>query len=191
MKSAKDNKKELNPEQQSTLLGSLKSRFEKNKKRHQEIDWGSVESRLESNPEKLWSLYQMEETGGEPDVISYDKNTGEFIFYDCSKESPKGRRSVCYDREGQESRKEHKPANNAMDMAVEMGIELLSEQDYRKLQKFGPFDTKTSSWLVTPAEIRKHGGAIFGDFRYGQVFVYHNGAQSYYAVRGFRGTLRV
>jgi len=184
-------KMELNPEQQSTLLGTLKSRFEKNKKRHQEIDWGSVESRLESNSEKLWSLYQMEETGGEPDVISSDKNTGELIFYDCSKESPKGRRSVCYDREGQESRKEYKPANNAMDMAAEMGIELLSENDYRELQKVGPFDTKTSSWLVTPAEIRKYGGAIFGDFRYGQVFVYHNGAQSYYAARGFRGKLRV
>ena len=184
-------KSKLSPEQQSALLSTLKSRFEKNKKRYPGIDWGSVESRLQLNPEKLWSLYQMEETGGEPDVISFDEKTGEFMFYDCSKESPKGRRSVCYDREGQESRKEHKPANNAVDMAAEMGIELLTEKDYRELQKFGPFDTKTSSWLKTPSEIRKHGGAIFGDFRYGQVFVYHNGAQSYYAARGFRGKLRV
>lgn len=184
-------KSKLSPEQQSALLSTLKSRFEKNKKRYPGIDWGSVESRLQLNPEKLWSLYQMEETGGEPDVISFDEKTGEFMFYDCSKESPKGRRSVCYDREGQESRKEHKPANNAVDMAAEMGIELLTEKDYRELQKFGPFDTKTSSWLKTPSEIRKHGGAIFGDFRYGQVFVYHNGAQSYYAARGFRGKLTI
>lgn len=186
-----NNKTKLSAEERKKLLNALKTRFEKNKKRHQEIDWASVESRLQSNPEKLWSLYQMEETGGEPDAVSVEKSKGEFIFYDCSPESPKGRRSVCYDREGQESRKEHKPANNAVDMAAEMGIELLTEQDYRELQKFGPFDVKTSSWLKTPLEIRKHGGAIFGDFRYGQVFVYHNGAQSYYAARGFRGKLMV
>jgi len=186
-----DIKSKLSPEQQPELIGTLKSRFEKNKNRHPEIEWKEVEARLKTRPEKLWPLYQMEETGGEPDVIFRDEKTGEFLFYDCSKESPKGRRSVCYDREGQESRKEYKPANNAMDMAAEMGIELLSENDYRELQKVGPFDTKTSSWLVTPAEIRKYGGAIFGDFRYGQVFVYHNGAQSYYAARGFRGKLRV
>lgn len=184
-------KSKLSPEQQSTLLSTLNNRFEKNKNRHQVIYWDSVESGLQSNPEKLWSLNEMEETGGEPDVISRDEKTGEFLFYDCSPESPKGRRSVCYDMEGQESRKEHKPANNAVDMAAEMGIDLLTEQDYHELQKFGPFDTKTSSWLKTPVEIRKHGGAIFGDFRYGQVFVYHNGAQSYYAARGFRGRLRV
>jgi hypothetical protein len=185
------NKTKLSPEEQSVLLNSLKARFEKNKNRHLGIEWAGLEFRLESSPEKLWSLYQMEETGGEPDVIYYDESTGEFLFCDCSKESPKGRRSVCYDREGQESRKEHKPANNAVDMAAELGIELLTEQDYRDLQKFGPFDTKTSSWLKTPDEIRKLGGAIFGDFRYGQVFVYHNGAQSYYAARGFRGKLWV
>ncbi len=184
-------KSKLSPEQQSALLGTLKTRFEKNENRHKVIDWASVEFRLQSSPEKLWSLYQMEETGGEPDVILFNGSSDKILFYDCSEESPKGRRSVCYDREGQESRKEHKPANNAVDMAAEMGIELLSEQDYRELQKFGPFDTKTSSWLKTSAEIRKHGGAIFGDFRYGQVFVYHNGAQSYYAARGFRGKLRV
>ncbi|WP_372948579.1 DUF4256 domain-containing protein [Mariniphaga sp.] len=184
-------KSKLSPEQQSALLGTLKTRFEKHKNRHKVIDWASVESRLQSSPEKLWSLYQMEETGGEPDVILFNDSSDEILFCDCSAESPTGRRSVCYDREGQESRKEHKPANNAVDMAAEMGIELLSEQEYRELQKFGPFDTKTSSWLKTPAEIRKHGGAIFGDFRYGQVFVYHNGAQSYYAARGFRGKLRV
>jgi hypothetical protein len=185
------NKTKLSSEQQSVLISTLKKRFEKNTKRHQEIEWKDVETRLKSSPEKLWPLYQMEETGGEPDIISRDEKTGEFIFYDCAKESPKGRRSLCYDREGQESRKEHKPANNAVDMAAEMGIELLTEKDYRELQQFGPFDTKTSSWLKTPVEIRKHGGAIFGDFRYGQVFVYHNGAQSYYAARGFRGKLQV
>lgn len=187
----KTRKRKLDTEHQSELLSVLKTRFEKHKNRHEGIDWNSVESRLQSNPEKLWSLYQMEETGGEPDVISRDEKTGEFIFCDCVKESPKGRRSVCYDREGQESRKEYKPANNAVDMAAEMGIELLTEKEYRELQQFGPFDTKTSSWLKTPAEIRKHGGAVFGDFRYGQVFVYHNGAQSYYAARGFRGKLSV
>jgi len=185
------NKTKLSAEEQSALLGTLKTRFEKNKNRHQRIEWASVESRLHSSPEKLWSLYQMEQTGGEPDVISYDENFGEFIFYDCSPESPKGRRSVCYDRAAQESRKKYPPANNAVDMAAEMGIELLSEQDYLELQRFGPFDSKTSSWLKTPSGIRKHGGAIFGDFRYGQVFVYHNGAQSYYAARGFRGKIRV
>jgi hypothetical protein len=191
MKSIKNNKAKLAQEQQWELLGVLQVRFEKNRNRHPDTLWKNVQTRLESSPEKLWSLYEMEQTGGEPDVISFDASSGEFIFYDCSPESPKGRRSVCYDREGQESRKEHKPADNAVDMAAEMGIELLSEQEYRELQKFGPFDAKTSSWLKTPAEIRKHGGAIFGDYRYGHVFVYHNGAQSYYAVRGFRKKLRV
>ncbi|MCA1758744.1 MAG: DUF4256 domain-containing protein [Bacteroidales bacterium] len=185
------NKTKLSSEEQSALFGTLKARFEKNKNRHKGLEWNKVQAVLESNPEKLWPLHEMERTGGEPDVITGSKNTSEFIFYDCSTESPKDRRSVCYDREGQESRKEHKPANNAVDMASETGIELLTEQEYRELQKFGPFDTKTSSWLKTPSDIRKHGGAIFGDFRYGQVFVYHNGAQSFYAARGFRGKLRV
>ncbi|MDY7393748.1 DUF4256 domain-containing protein [Aureibaculum sp. 2210JD6-5] len=185
------NTKEISPTQITTLLNILKDRFEKNKNRHNYIDWTDVEAKLKSNPEKLWSLNEMEETGGEPDVVAYDKNSNEFIFYDCSAESPVGRRSVCYDYEGQESRKQHKPDNNAMDMATAIGIEILSEKEYRALQKLGKFDTKTSSWIKTPAEIRKLGGALFADFRYNNVFVYHNGAQSYYAARGFRGLLKV
>lgn len=185
------NKKELSPEQHSALLSLLKVRFEKNRNRHEGLEWTKVQARLETAPEKLWSLHEMEQTGGEPDVVGLDEKTGEYLFYDCSAESPKGRRSVCYDHEGQESRKEHKPVTNALDMAATMGIELLTEKQYRKLQLLGPFDTKTSSWVKTPSEIRKLGGALFADYRYGQVFVYHNGAQSYYAVRGFRGSLRV
>lgn len=186
-----NNKKEMSPEQLNELLNTLKSRFEKNMNRHSNLQWADVEAKIEANPEKLWSLYEMERTGGEPDVVEYDKNTGEYIFYDCSAESPKGRRSVCYDREGLESRKEHKPENNAVDMAKDMGIELLTEEQYRGLQKLGSFDAKTSSWVKTPENIRKLGGAIFCDYRYDTVFVYHNGAESYYAARGFRGTLRV
>ncbi|EKO51801.1 PF14066 family protein [Leptospira kirschneri str. 200802841] len=159
--------------------------------RHKDLEWTKIKARLEANSEKLWSLNEMEKTGGEPDVIAYDQKTGEYIFYDCSAESPKDRRSVCYDREALESRKEHKPKDNALDMATSMGIEILAEEQYRELQKFGKFDTKTSSWIKTPSDIRKLGGAIFADFRYGHVFVYHNGAESYYAVRGFRGSLRV
>jgi hypothetical protein len=185
------NKKKLSPEQCKKLLGTLKSRFEKNLSRHKGIEWAKVVAKLESNAEKLWSLNEMEETGGEPDVVGHDKKTGEYIFYDCSAESPAGRRSICYDREGLDSRKEFKPANNAVDMAAAMGIELLTEQQYRELQKLGRFDAKTSSWLKTPADIRKPGGAIFADYRYGTVFVYHNGAQSYYGGRAFRGSLRV
>ncbi|MFD1174802.1 DUF4256 domain-containing protein [Paenibacillus puldeungensis] len=173
------------------LLYVLQGRFEKNMNRHLGIEWDQVRVELEAKPEKLRSLGEMERTGGEPDVVGYDASTGEYIFYDCSAESPKGRRSVCYDREALESRKEHKPANSAMDMAADMGIELLTEEQYRELQKYGKYDAKTSSWLKTPAEIRKLGGAIFADYRYGQVFVYHNGAESYYAARGFRGSLRV
>lgn len=173
------------------LLNVLKGRFEKNMNRHKGLEWVNVQARLEANTEKLSSLNEMEKTGGEPDVVGYDEMTGEYIFYDCSAESPKGRRSICYDREALESRKEHKPENNAIDMAAAMGIELLSEEQYRELQKLGNFDAKTSSWLKTPSEIRKLGGAIFADFRYGNVFVYHNGAESYYGVRGFRGLLRV
>ncbi len=185
------NKKQLSPTQREALLSTLKARFEQNTRRHKGLDWTKIQARLEAHPEKLWPLHEMESTGGEPDVVGYDEKTGEYLFYDCSPESPKGRRSVCYDREGQESRKEHKPENNAVDMAAAMGIEILTEEQYRELQKLGDFDTKTSSWLKTPADIRKLGGAIFGDFRYGHVFVYHNGAQSYYAARGFRGGLRV
>jgi len=185
------NKKELSAAQREELLGTLKARFEKNKHRHQGIAWADVQARLEANAPKLWSLHQMEETGGEPDVVGVDSATGEFIFYDCAAETPKGRRSVCYDREGLDSRKEFKPENNAVDMADDMGIELLSEAQYRQLQQLGTFDTKTSSWIKTPASIRKLGGALFADHRYGQMFVYHNGAQSYYAVRAFRGVLRV
>ncbi|WP_425262786.1 DUF4256 domain-containing protein [Paenibacillus thermotolerans] len=185
------NNKELPPEQREEILITLKTRFEKNMNRHQGLEWAEVQAKLEANPEKLWSLNEMERTGGEPDVVGYDKNTGEYIFYDCSAESPKGRRSICYDREALESRKEHKPENNAMDMAAAMGIELLTEEEYRELQKLGNFDTKTSSWVQTPANIRKLGGAIFCDRRYDTVFVYHNGAESYYAARGFRGSLRV
>ena len=185
------NKKELQPTQQTTLLSTLKIRFEQHMNRHQGMDWISVEAKLKAQLKKLWSLNQMEETGGEPDVVAYDKKTGEYLFYDCADETPKGRRSVCYDQEALNSRKEYKPKNSAIGMATEMGIELLTEEEYRELQKFGKFDTKTSSWLKTPTEIRKLGGAIFADFRYGNVFIYHNGAESYYAVRGFRGSLKV
>lgn len=185
------NNKELSPEQREKLLETLKARFEKNMNRHEGLEWAKVQAKLEANPEKLWSLNEMERTGGEPDVVGYDKETDEYIFFDCSAESPKGRRSVCYDREALESRKEHKPENNAVDMASAMGIELLTEEQYRELQKLGNFDTKTSSWVKTPEKIRRLGGAIFGDRRYDTVFVYHNGAESYYASRGFRGSLRV
>ena len=184
-------KKELLPEQREELLRFLKTRFEKNMNRHKGLEWARVQAKLEANTEKLWSLHEMERTGGEPDVIGLDKKSGEYIFYDCSAESPKGRRSVCYDREALEARKEHKPENSAMDMAASMGIELLTEEQYRELQKLGNFDEKTSSWVKTPSDIRKLGGAIFADYRYGNVFVYHNGAESYYAARGFRGSLRV
>jgi hypothetical protein len=185
------NKKELSAEQAEELLHTLKVRFEKNMNRHKGLEWAKVHAKLEANTEKLWVLDEMEITGGEPDVVDYDKTTGEYIFYDCSAESPAGRRSVCFDLEGLESRKEHQPENNAVDMAAAMGIELLTEEQYRALHKLGKFDTKTSSWLVTPPEIRKLGGALFGDRRYDHVFVYHNGAQSYYAARAFRGSLRV
>ncbi|MFE8598630.1 DUF4256 domain-containing protein [Archangium violaceum] len=191
MKKINNNKRELSLEQREALLKALKARFEKNTKRHKGFEWAKVQARLEANAEKLWSLNEMERTGGEPDVVGHDKKTGEYIFYDCSEESPKGRRSVCYDREGMDSRKENKPENNAMDMASAMGIELLTEEQYRELQKLGEFDTKTSSWVQTPSDIRKLGGALFCDCRYDHVFVYHNGAQSYYAARAFRGSLRV
>lgn len=184
-------KKELSPKQSAELLSILKARFEKNKKRHNGIEWAKVQAKLEANASKLWSLSQMESTGGEPDVVAYDKKTGEYIFYDCSPESPTGRRSFCYDHQALEKRKEHKPKDSAINMAADMGIELLTEEQYRQLQQLGTFDTKTSSWLKTPAEIRKLGGAIFADYRYGNVFVYHNGAESYYAARAFRGSLRV
>ena len=187
----KSEKIELKPEQREELLRALKVRFEKNMDRHKDIEWDKVEAKLEENTEKLWSLNEMERTGGEPDVVGHDNKTGEYIFYDCSAESPKGRRSVCYDREALESRKEHKPENNVIDMAAAMGIELLTEEQYRELQELGNFDAKTSSWVKTPANIRKPGGAIFCDRRYDTVFVYHNGAESYYAARGFRGSLRV
>ena len=182
---------QLSPEEHQTLLSTLKNRFTKNTNRHKGLEWDQVQVRLEANPQKLWSLNEMEKTGGEPDVVSYDQHTGEYTFYDCSAESPKGRRSICYDREGQELRKEFKPKHNAVDMAAVMGIELLTEEQYRELQQLGNFDTKTSSWIQTPAEIRKLGGALFADFRYGNVFIYHNSAPSYYAVRGFRGAIRV
>ena len=184
-------KKELSSEKRKELLGALKTRFEKNMNRHKGLEWAKVQAKLEANTEKLWSLNEMERTGGEPDVVGHDKKTGEYIFYDCSAESPNGRRSVCYDREALESRKEHKPKNNAIDMVAAMGIELLSEEQYRELQKLGNFDMKTSSWVKTPSDIRKLGGALFADFRYGNVFVYHNGAESYYGARAFRGSLRV
>ncbi len=183
--------KKLFPEQGEELLMLLKARFEKNKNRHEDSEWSKVQAKLEANPKKLWSLNEMERTGGEPDVVAYDEKTGEYIFYDCSQETPVSRRNVCYDREALESRKEYKPENNAIDMATEMGIELLTEEEYRKLQQIGNFDLKTSSWLKTPPEIRKLGGALFADRRYDHVFIYHNGAQSYYAVRGFRGLLRI
>jgi Protein of unknown function (DUF4256) len=185
------NKKDLSPEQRQELLRALKVRFEKYMNRHKGIEWGQVQAKLEANAEKLWSLNEMERTGGEPDVIGHDHKMGECIFYDCSAESPKARRSLCYDREALESRKENKPADNAMDMATAMGIELLTEEQYRELQKLGNFDTKTSSWVKTPSAIRKLGGALFCDRRYDTVFVYHNGAESYYAGRAFRGLLRV
>lgn len=181
----------LSKKQREELLGTLQTRFQANMTRHKGLVWGEVEDKLEANPEKLWSLSEMEKTGGEPDVVGYDKKTGEYIFHDCSEESPKVRRSICYDREALESRKEHKPKANAMDMAAAMGIELLTEEQYRELQKLGEFDTKTSSWVKTPADIRKLGGALFCDRRYNTVFTYHNGAESYYAARGFRGSLRV
>jgi hypothetical protein len=185
------NQKLLSPEQSQELCKILKTRFEKNINRHKALEWAHVQARLEANPEKLWSLNEMESSGGEPDVVGYDNDTGEYIFYDCSAETPKGRRNVCYDRAALESRKDFPPQNSALDMASAMGIEMLTEAQYQALQKLGNFDTKTSSWLLTPAEIRKLGGAIFGDRRYDHVFVYHNGAISYYAARGFRGSLRV
>ena len=185
------NKKELSPKQREELLKALQARFEKNMNRHKGLEWAKVQKKLETDIEKLWSLYEMERTGGEPDVVGHDKKTGEYIFYDCSAESPKGRRSVCYDREALESRKEHKPKNNTIDMAAAMGIELLTEEQYRELQKLGNFDTKTSSWVKTPSNIRELGGALFCDRRYDSVFVYHNGAESYYAARAFRGSHRV
>ena len=191
MNNIKSNKKQLSPKQREELLRALKARFEKNMNRHKGLEWAKVQAKLEVNTEKLWSLSEMERTGGEPDVVGHDKKAGEYILYDCSAESPSGRRSVCYDREALDSRKEHKPKNNAIDMAAAMGIELLTEEQYRELLKLGKFDTKTSSWIITPSDIRKLGGAIFADFRYGNVFVYHNGAESYYAARGFRGSLRV
>src|SRR5438094_4325254 len=186
----KSNKKDLSPEQRKELLGALKARFEKNMNRHEGLEWAKLKAKLETNTEKLWSLNEMERTGGEPDVVGHDKKTGEYIFFDCSAESPDGRRSVCYDREGLDSRKEHKPKNNAIDMAAVMGIELLTEAEYQELQKLGNFDTKTSSWVKTPSDIRKLGGALYCDRRYGRVFVGHNGAQSYYSARAFRGSLR-
>ena len=184
-------KKDLSPAEREVLLRTLQARFEKNRGRHDGLEWAKVKAKLEANPEKLWSLGEMEDTGGEPDVVGLDKKTGEYIFFDCSAESPKERRSLCYDREALDSRKENKPKNSAMDLAASMGIELLTEGQYRDLQKLGEFDTKTSSWLKSPAEVRKLGGAIFGDRRFGRVFVYHNGAESYYAARAFRGSLRV
>jgi len=187
----KRSKKGLSPEQREELFRALKARFEKNMNRHKDLEWARVEAKLEANAEKLWSLYEMERTGGEPDVVGHDKKTGEYTFYDCSAESPKGRRSVCYDREALESRKEHKPEDNAVDMAAAMGIELLTEEQYRELQKLGHFDTKTSSWVKTRSDVRNLGGALFCDRRYNTVFVYHNGAESYYAARAFRGLLRV
>jgi len=187
----KGNTKKLTPAQREELLRILKTRFEKNMKRHKGVEWSKVQARLETSTEKLWSLNEMERTGGEPDVVSQDKKTGEYIFYDCSAESPKGRRSICYDQKALESRKEHKPKNSALKMADEMGIELLTEEQYRELQQFGEFDTKTSSWVQTPPDIRKLGGALFCDRRYNHVFTYHNGAESYYASRSFRGLIRI
>lgn len=186
-----NHKKELSSEEQKELLITLNARFVKNMNRHQGLEWSKVETKLGANWAKLWSLSEMENSGGEPDVVGYDSATGEYLFYDCAAESPKGRRNVCYDHEALESRKEYKPLNSAMNMAAAMGVDLLSEEQYRQLQQLGKFDTKTSSWLKTPAGIRKLGGAIFGDYRYGTVFIYHNGAESYYAARGFRCSLRV
>lgn len=184
-------KKKLSTEQREALLALMKSRFEKNPNRHKGIEWAEVQMKLEARPEKLWSLSEMERTGGEPDVVAFDKKTGEYVFYDCSAESPKGRRSLCYDRRAWESRKEHKPQGNAVDAAVAMGVELLTEEETRELQKLGNFDTKTSSWVRTPEDFRDQGGALFCDRRFGKVFVYCNGAESYYAARGWRGSLRV
>ncbi len=186
-----EKRKELSPEQGDELLRTLRARFEKNMNRHKGLAWPKVRARLEADPEKLWSLNEMERTGGEPDVVGHDTKTGEYVFYDCSAESPKGRRSVCYDREALEARREHKPRDSAVDMAAAIGIEILSEEQYRELQTLGSFDTKTSSWVKTPAEIRKLGGGIFCDRRYDRVFTYHNGAESYYAARAFRGSLKV
>lgn len=186
-----ENKKNLSTEQSVDLFTTLKKRFEKNMNRHEGLEWSRLQEKLEADAKKLWSLNEMEKTGGEPDVVGYDEQTGEYIFYDCSAQSPAGRRSLCYDKEALESRKQHKPQNNIIDLAAEMGIEILTEEQYRELQKIGEFDTKTSSWVITPAEIRKRGGAIFCDRRYDHVFVYHNGADSYYGARGFRGSLRV
>jgi len=184
-------KRELSPKQHEDLLKTLKARFDKNMNRHKGIEWAKVKTKMESNLKKLWSLNAMEETGGEPDVIAFDKKTGEYIFYDCSAESPKGRRSFCYDHEALEKRKEHKPADSAVNMAADMGIEILSEEEYQELQKVGNFDAKTSSWLKTPSDVRKLGGAISGEFRFGRVFIYANGAESYFGARGFRGSLRI
>jgi hypothetical protein len=184
-------KKKLSSEEAKELLSILEARFEKNMNRHKGLEWAKVQAKLQANAEKLWSINEMEKTGGEPDVVAHDKKTGEFIFYDCAAESPKGRRSICYDHEALEARKEHKPENSAIQMAADMGVEILTEARYRELQKLGKFDSKTSSWIETPADIRKLGGAIFADYRYGHVFIYHNGAESYYAARGFRGSLRV
>jgi Protein of unknown function (DUF4256) len=191
MKKSARHTKKLSPEEREELLRVLKTRFEKNMNRHRGLDWAMVQARLEANTETLWSLNEMETTGGEPDVVGHDQRTGEYTFFDCSAESPTGRRSVCYDREALESRKEHKPKNSAIEMAVAMGVELLTEEQYRALQKLGEFDARTSSWVKTPADIRKRGGALFCDRRYGHVFVYHNGAESYYGGRGFRGWLSV
>lgn len=191
MTTSSNNHINLSPEQREGLLETLKARFEKNMNRHQGLDWANVQAKLEAQPEKLWSLYEMERTGGEPDVVGHDYETDGYIFYDCSAESPKGRRSICYDREALESRKEHKPQNNAIEMAAAMGIELLTEAQYREMQKLGKFDLKTSSWVKTPESIRKLGGAVFCDRRYDTVFMYHNGAESYYGARGFRGSLRI
>jgi Protein of unknown function (DUF4256) len=185
------NNKNLSPEQREQLIGVLKARFEENRNRHEGLAWDRVQTKLEASPEKLWSVSEIERTGGEPDIVGRDVTTGEYIFYDCSAESPKGRRSLCYDREALESRRQHKPEDNALDMTAAMGIEILTEDQYRELQRLGAFDTKTSSWIRTPSEIRKLGGALFCDRRYGTVFVYHNGAESYYAARAFRGLLRV
>src|SRR5579863_2282661 len=188
---AASGKKKLSSEQHAELLRTLKTRFEKNMNLHKGLEWAKVQAKLEANPEKLWSLSEMERTGGEPDVVAHDKKTGEYIFFDCSRESPEGRRSFCYDREALDSRKKDKPKNNAMEAAAAMGVELLTEEQYRELQTLGEFDTKTSSWMKAPADMRKLGGALFGDRRFGRVFLYHNGAESYYAGRGFRGSLRV
>ena len=187
----KNEKRKLSPEQRDEILRTLKTRFEKNTNRHEGLEWTKVLTKLENNTEKLWSLNEMETTGGEPDVVGHDEEKDEYIFYDCSAESPKGRRSFCYDREAMEARKQHKPENNAIDMAADMGIEILTEEQYRELQRLGNFDKKTSSWVKTPSDIRKLGGAIFCDLRYDTVFVYHNGAESYYAARGFRGSISV